>query len=46
MAPEIFEKVNAGLKAGVWKTAVEGNKQTADRVEELHAMAKKNGDAE
>jgi TRAP-type C4-dicarboxylate transport system substrate-binding protein len=46
LAPALFEKVNAGLKAGVWKTAVEGNKQTADRVGELHEMAKKNGDAE
>jgi TRAP-type C4-dicarboxylate transport system substrate-binding protein len=44
--PAVFEKLNAGMKAAIWKDSIAGNQQTAARVEELYEMAKKNGDAE
>lgn len=46
LAPELFEKINAGIISGSWKTAIDGNAQTADRVRKLQEMAKANGDTE
>ena len=43
--PKLFEKVNAGLRAGVWATA-RTTPKTADRVQAFYELAKKNGDAE
>ncbi|MFV0244717.1 MAG: TRAP transporter substrate-binding protein [Qingshengfaniella sp.] len=42
----VIDMVNKGLVAGSWQTAIDGNTQTADRVRELQAMARANGDAE
>ncbi|MEW5420812.1 TRAP transporter substrate-binding protein [Amorphus sp. 3PC139-8] len=44
--PELANGIEAGLVAGSWQTAIEGNPQTAGRVEELRKMARENGDAE
>lgn len=43
--PELFKKVNKGFLKGVWSLAINFNKKTKKRVEELYEMAKKNGDA-
>ncbi|WP_334191452.1 TRAP transporter substrate-binding protein [Pararhodobacter sp.] len=42
----IAARVNADLAAGSWQTALDGNAQSAERVEALRAMARQHGDAE
>ncbi|MBL4758576.1 MAG: TRAP transporter substrate-binding protein DctP [Rhizobiales bacterium] len=43
---DVSDQINARLIAGSWQTAIDGNAQSASRVEELREMARANGDAD
>ena len=43
---DVFAKLNAGFKKGVWNFAEGFNKKSKARVQAFRAMAQKNGDAE